>query len=120
MKNPNRLDKIAKSTGLVFGIIFCAIILIGIVFPFGIALDSKAYLQSAVSIIYPIGLFIGIKRKGSGTLVCIVSIVAFAFTYILSNKIVNYMFLIVYILIQMLPVALYILSWYYHRQVKIN
>jgi len=120
MRNTNRLDKIAKSTGLVFGIIFFAVIFMGTVFPFGIALDSNAYLQSAVAIIYPIGLFIGIKRKGFGTMVCIVSMVAYAVAYILTNTIVNYTFLIVYVLIQMIPVTIYIFAWFYHRQMKIN
>lgn len=118
------IDKSAKTTGKVFGILFFMVIVILTAFPFGIGLDSKAYLQSAIALIYPIGLFIGLKWKGPGILVCLVSMAAdmvtvFAFRSAnVTFSIKTYIFYTVLYLIQMIPVTLYILSWHYHRKLK--
>ena len=118
MKNLTRINKTANIIGLVFGILFSLTIFIGSFAPLGVALDTKAYIQSAIAIVYPIGLFIGLKRKSLGILICFASIVASVFTYSYDRTVLNYTYLIVFFLIQMLPVTLYILSWYYYRQTK--
>lgn len=73
------------------------------------------------NIIYPIGLFIGLKWKGTGALVCIVSMVAYMVVS-LSYLPVNFtfppeffIFWTVLFLIQITPETFYILSSYYHR-----
>lgn len=120
MKKLNRIDKIANVSGLVLGILFIVLFLIGTVFPFGAALDTKAYLESGIHMIYTIGLFIGLKWRASGVLLCLVSIVASIIIYFIGRTVVNYTFVIVFFLIQMIPVTLYILSWHYHRQPKLE
>lgn len=120
MKKLTPIDKSANTTGLVLGILFFVVIFIGTFNPLGIRLDTKAYVESAVAILFPVGLFIGLKWKGLGILVCFLSMVASVFIYLYDRTIVNYTFIIVLFLIQMLPLILYIISWYNHRKMKIN
>lgn len=119
MDKLNRTNKLANFLGLSFGIVFTVIFLIGTVFPFGAALDTKAYLESGIHMIYTIGLFIGLRWKGPGILICLVSIVTSVIVYFVGRTTVNYTYVIVFPLIQMIPVSLYIVSWCYHRQMKI-
>ena len=120
-KKPKRLIMIkesAKITGLVFGILFSIAIIIMTFFPFGIGLRSEDYIQLAISSLYPIGLFIGLKWKRFGIFICLVGLVAFIvairidpltnFTYSTYTLI----FFIVLFLVQMIPVTFYILTWY--------
>jgi len=120
MKKLNRIDKIANISGLVFGILFIVILLIGTVFPLGIALDTKAYLESGIVMIYAIGLFIGLRWKGTGALICLISIAASVVIYFIGRTVVNYTYIIVSSLIQIIPVTLYALSWHFHRQAILN
>ena len=89
MKNLNRIDRTVNIIGLIFGIFFFVAIFIGTVVPLGIALDTKAYIQSAIAIIYPIGLFIGIKFKRLGIVVCLASMVASISVYFYDRTVVN-------------------------------
>lgn len=126
MKNLIQIDDKAHTAGLVFGILFFAIILITTVFPFGIGLDTEAYIHSAIFILYPTGLFIGLKWKGFGIIVCLVSMsayIAINFLNLPENfefPIQFFAFWTVLFVIQMIPVTLYIISWYNHRKIKVN
>ena len=125
MKKLSLIDERAKSAGLVFAILFSLGIAVMAV-PFGAALESKDYIQLVISSMYPIGLFIGLKWKGLGALVCLVGLAAFMVAYIsdpsvsFTYSIQIFIFWTVLFLFQMIPVTYYILSWYYHRQSKVN
>jgi len=126
MKYLNLIDKKANTIGLIFGILFFVVILIFTAFPFGIGLNTEAYIQSAIFILYPIGLFIGLKWKKFGIIVCLIGITAYMAANFLSLPenfafpIQFFTFWTILFLIQMIPVILYIISWYYHRKTKIN
>lgn len=124
MNKKSHFDKISKNTGLAFGIVFFVVIVITTVFPFGIGLDKEAYIQSAIFVLYPIGLFIGLKWKKIGIIVCLIGITAYMTANFVSLP-ENFTFPIQFVafwtilfLIQMIPVILYIISWYYHRQIS--
>lgn len=119
MDKLNRIDKLANPLGLVFAILFIVIFLMGTVFPLGAALDTKDYLESGINMIYVLGLFVGLKWKASGILICLISIVASIIIYFIGRTVVNYIYVIVFFLIQMIPISLYILSWKHNRQTKV-
>jgi dolichyl-phosphate-mannose--protein O-mannosyl transferase len=93
-------------------------------FPMGNYNTTKDYIEIAILCIYPIGLFLGLKWQGLGGLISLAG-----FIYIVIRSVIQYfpmksasnneiIFFVVLFLIQMIPVTLYLLSWYYHRNTE--
>jgi dolichyl-phosphate-mannose--protein O-mannosyl transferase len=115
---------VAKSVGLVFAILFSLMLLVLAAFPMGNYNTTKDYIEIAILCIYPIGLFLGLKWQGLGGLISLAG-----FIYIVIRSVIQYfpmksasnneiIFFVVLFLIQMIPVTLYLLSWYYHRNTE--
>lgn len=116
----------ANRIGLVFGIVFSLIILLMAVFPMGKSPTSKDYIYIAIYSIYPIGLFIGLKWKGIGGAICIAGFVYILVTMIseselsIRSSVYDTVFFVILFLIQMIPVTLYMISWYHFWKSKTN
>lgn len=123
MKMLSQINNRVNRVGLIFAILFSVGIII-MALPFGAALQTKDYVQLSIALIYPIGLFIGLKWKIPGVLVCLAGLVAFIIAYkvdstvsfTFSSQII--IFWIILMLIQMIPVVLYILA--YFRKPSLN
>ncbi len=108
--------------GLVFGIVFSLLILLMAAFPLGKSPTSKDYIYIAIYSLYPLGLFIGLKWKGIGGLVCMAGFVSVLVIMISELKpgikFNNTIFWVVLFFIQMIPVILYIRFWYHSWKLK--